>query len=69
MTLMIDLEDVNHTSGKTMNGRTMERTAWEATRSVSMPERPEAAATMRAGIRPRQRVRNRRSIGYKETSR
>lgn len=64
MTFMTVFDDVNHKRGKTMNGKMMDRQTCEATRSVSMPERPTAAATTRAGTRPRQRVSSLRITGY-----
>ena len=62
-TLMTDLEEVSQMSGNTMNGNTIDNMTWDATRSVSMPARPKAAATTSAGTSPKHRVNSRRITG------
>ena len=63
MTLIMSLEHVIHSNGNTMNGKTMERATWDATRRVSTPFLPTAIATAMEGISPKQRDTRRRSTG------
>lgn len=62
-TLIMDLDDVSHMRGKTTNGRTIERTTCDATRSVFTPSLPTTTATTIEGINPRHRVKSRLTTG------
>jgi hypothetical protein len=57
------LDDVKNINGKVMNGNTIESTTCDATRSVSIPERPTAMATTIEGMIAKILVKNRRTTG------
>ena len=68
-TVITCFDEVSRMRGKVTNGSTIESTTWDATRSVAIPGRPTAMATIRDGIRPKQRVIRRVRTGCTSTNR